>query len=212
LTVFRQAGRGPIRSPQPLWRSVYLQSFCSSRRSQNLSSATSTRKDFPIFIDSNVEDPPRYNGGGTIPRPSAGDSVEFQVFMPDAAGLSLFLPFGLSGCRIFILRTLYHVCANGGPPSPPCARRSESPGLPSLASRLPARIRRSTEIDAPVNPVARLLFRPDRGDQVACEEGHPERPSSCNGCQHNGCIENTADPAIHHESTAGNRVARLIDS
>jgi hypothetical protein len=62
--------------------------ICHSQ--DDLSSATPTSKDFPLFIDSRVEDPPRYNGQGAIPRPSAGDSIEFQVFMPDAAGLEAY--------------------------------------------------------------------------------------------------------------------------
>ena len=56
----------------------------------DLSFATPTSKDFYILIDSNVEDPPRYNGRGAIPRPAEGDSIEFQVFMPDAAGLEAY--------------------------------------------------------------------------------------------------------------------------
>lgn len=56
----------------------------------DLSGATPTSKDFPLFIDSNVEDPPRYNGQSAIPRPAAGDSIEFQIFMPDAAGLEAY--------------------------------------------------------------------------------------------------------------------------
>jgi hypothetical protein len=56
----------------------------------DLSFATPTSKDFYILIDSNVEDPPRYNGRGAIPRPAEGDSIEFQIFMPDAAGLEAY--------------------------------------------------------------------------------------------------------------------------
>lgn len=42
------------------------------------------------MIDSNVEAPPRYNGTGTLPRPAEGNSIEFQIFMPDARGLEAY--------------------------------------------------------------------------------------------------------------------------
>ncbi len=61
-----------------------------STRSQELSSATPTSKDFYLLIDSNVENPPVYNGQGAIPRPTVGDSIEFQGFMPDAADLEAY--------------------------------------------------------------------------------------------------------------------------
>ena len=66
------------------------QFLISSACAQDLSSASPTTKDFILLIDSNVEDPPRYNGQSAIPRPSLGDSIEFQIFMPDAAGLEAY--------------------------------------------------------------------------------------------------------------------------
>jgi hypothetical protein len=63
---------------------------CLTSASDDLSGAAPTSKDFPLYIDSNVEDPPRYNGQGAIPRPAEGDSIEFQIFMPDAAGLEAY--------------------------------------------------------------------------------------------------------------------------
>jgi hypothetical protein len=62
----------------------------SPTHADNLSGATPTSKEFPLYIDSNVEDPPRYNGLSAISRPAKGDSIEFQIFMPDAAGLEAY--------------------------------------------------------------------------------------------------------------------------
>lgn len=62
----------------------------SSICAQELASATPTTREFVLLIDSQVEDPPRYSGQGAIPRPAVGDEIEFQVFMPDAAGLEAY--------------------------------------------------------------------------------------------------------------------------
>jgi hypothetical protein len=57
---------------------------------QDLASASPTTKEFYLLIDAKVEDPPRYNGQGAIPRPAAGESTTFQIFMPNAAGLEAY--------------------------------------------------------------------------------------------------------------------------
>ncbi len=77
----RRSGRGAI---------LLILLFLSPVHADDLSGAAPTSKDFPLFIDSNVEDPPRYNGQSPTPRPAAGDSIEFQIFMPDAAGLEAY--------------------------------------------------------------------------------------------------------------------------
>lgn len=64
--------------------------FAGATPAQDLASATPTTRDFLLFIDTNAEDPPIYNGLSAVPRPSLGDSVEFQIFMPDAAGLEAY--------------------------------------------------------------------------------------------------------------------------
>ena len=57
---------------------------------QDLSGATPTTRVFPVFIDSRIEEPPVYSGIASVPRPAVDDSVRFQVFMPDAAGLEAY--------------------------------------------------------------------------------------------------------------------------
>ncbi len=62
----------------------------SPAHSQDLFAVTPATKDFQILIDSNVEEPPRYSGGGTILRPAMGATTEFQIFMPEAAGMKAY--------------------------------------------------------------------------------------------------------------------------
>ena len=62
----------------------------SPAHSQDLFAVTPATKDFQILIDSNVEEHPRYNGGGTILRPARGATTEFRIFMPEAAGMKAY--------------------------------------------------------------------------------------------------------------------------
>ena len=75
---------------QEILISVAILLLTSSTHAQELSSATPATKDYILLIDSNVEVPPRYNGNGAIPRPAGGNSIEFQIFMPEAAGLEVY--------------------------------------------------------------------------------------------------------------------------
>lgn len=69
---------------------VLILTAAHSGYTQDLSGATPTTRVFPVFIDSRVEEPPVYSGIAPVPIPSMDDSVRFQVFMPDAAGLEAY--------------------------------------------------------------------------------------------------------------------------
>lgn len=64
---------------------VYLW-FQAPVLAQDLAGAVPTTLTFPLYIDPQVEEPPVFSGTLPMPRPSEGDSIALQVFMPDAAG------------------------------------------------------------------------------------------------------------------------------
>ena len=55
-----------------------------------------------VLVDTRVEDPPVYSGATALPLPTQGETVELQVFLPDAAGRKAFgyiLEFDNTGGR-----------------------------------------------------------------------------------------------------------------
>ena len=63
----------------------------------------------PIHLDARVETPARFDNTNTLPVPKAGETITFQIFVPQSAGKKTYgydITFGLAGKNIedYVLR------------------------------------------------------------------------------------------------------------